>query len=101
MSELAGKLRVLRERHALTQEQASALIGVGLKYYQAVESGRKKQIWLETVNRFAEAYGLSLQEFFSPELPQHSRVSKKTPPSAHYAPRAKKVGEGRRKVSEG
>ena len=48
---IASRLRELRLRHGLTQQEFAELAGVGFKFYQLLESGRKKQIWLETVER--------------------------------------------------
>ena len=81
---IAARLRELRQRHELTQEQVASLAGVGFKYYQSLESGRKKQMWVETVARFSECYGIGLHEFFAPELTAESRVRRAPPKSPHY-----------------
>jgi transcriptional regulator with XRE-family HTH domain len=58
VSRLIANLKALRLRHNLTQEEFAALSGFNYKYYQEIESGRKKQVLLETVDRLAEAYGV-------------------------------------------
>jgi len=82
---IAQRLRVLRVRHGFTQEEAAQLCGMDLKFYQALESGRKKQLWLETVERLAKPYGLTAAEMIGPELPAHSSVSSTVAESSiHY-----------------
>lgn len=87
-------------RYGLTQEEAAQLTGLSHKHYQAIESGRKKQIWLETVERLARAYGLSVAEILQTDLPTHSIVMERPPSSsAHYRKRAQQNG-GQRKSKE-
>jgi DNA-binding XRE family transcriptional regulator len=50
---LSSRLRRLRQRHALTQEAFAEVAGLSYKFYQQIEAGRKKQVWLETVARNA------------------------------------------------
>ena len=80
---IAKRLRELREHHGLTQEQAAALTGVGYKFYQTLESGRKKQVWVETVARYATAYGIGLHEFFAPDCPKAGRIKVVEPRAPH------------------
>jgi DNA-binding XRE family transcriptional regulator len=56
---LGERLRELRQRHALTQEQAAALCGMEYKYYQMVEWGRKN-VRLDTMARISRAYHLKV-----------------------------------------
>ena len=56
---LGERLRELRQRHGLTQEQAAALIGMEYKYYQMIEWGRKN-LRLDTMARIANAYHLDV-----------------------------------------
>lgn len=55
---LGERLRELRRRHSLTQEQAATLCGMEYKYYQMIEWGRKN-LRLDTIARLANAYGLN------------------------------------------
>lgn len=87
-------------RFGLTQEEAAQLTGLSHKHYQAIESGRKKQIWLETVERLARAYGLSVAEILQTDLPSHSIVAERPPASsAHYRKRAQQ-NEVKRRTGE-
>ena len=72
---LAFRLRRLRLRHKLTQEQFAETIGLNYKFYQQIEAGRKKQIWLETVERLAAGFGLDAWQLLAPEEPAHTTIS--------------------------
>jgi len=54
----------------LTQEAFAEKYGFSYKYYQKLESGRKKQIWLGTVERLAKAFGLEAWELLAPKEPK-------------------------------
>jgi transcriptional regulator with XRE-family HTH domain len=71
---LGQRLRELRKRHHLTQEEFAELAGLNYKFYQQVEAGRKKQLWLETVERLAAGFGLEAWQLISPMLPSSSKV---------------------------
>ncbi len=82
---IADRLRALRLRHELTQEEAAELMELSLRFYQLLESGRKKQIWLETVERAAAAYGLAASDLIGSQLPEHSHVQRVLAESSvHY-----------------
>jgi len=78
---LGAKLRELRTRHELTQEEFAQVAGIGYKFYQQIETGKKKQIWLSTIERLASAYSLEAWELLSPEIPRNSKLAKKVPSS--------------------
>jgi len=78
---VAKRLRDLRARHALTQTQCAELAGMNFDFYQRLESGCKKQIWMETVIRLAAAFGLGMHEFLAPELPKKTVLKRKPKPS--------------------
>jgi len=86
---LCKRLKELRKRHSLTQEEFAQIAGLSYKHYQMIESGRKKQIWLETVGRLAEAYGLESWELLGPTLPENTKLAKPVPDSRVHN-RAKK-----------
>jgi transcriptional regulator with XRE-family HTH domain len=69
LKKLSRRLRELRLRHGLTQEEYADIAGVSYKFYQQIESGRKKQVWLETVERLAAGYGLEAWEILAPQEP--------------------------------
>lgn len=74
LSFLSTRLRRLRMERELSQEEFAEKAGISYKFYQAIESGRKKQIWLETVERLAAAHGLEPWQLLAPEELQ-SRIS--------------------------
>ncbi len=85
---IALRLRELRTRHGLTQEEAAELVGVSMRFYQHIESGNKKQIWLETVERLGSAFGLEVWQFLGPTLPSVTQVpSGVTKSKIHYRSR--------------
>lgn len=67
---LVVRLRELRKRHSLTQEQFSELSGVAYKYYQLIEIGKRIDLRLSTVEKLAKAYGLGVHELLAPDLPE-------------------------------
>lgn len=72
---------MLRTQNGLTQEEFGVIAGFSQKHYQQIESGNKKQIWLETVERLAAAYGLEAWELLSPKYPGKTKLAKKPSPS--------------------
>ncbi len=82
---LRKHLRELRFRYHLTQEEAAHLTGLSHKHYQSIESGRRKQIWLETVERLAKAFGLTVSEILAEKLPDTLLLQERPPSSKiHY-----------------
>jgi transcriptional regulator with XRE-family HTH domain len=70
------RLRLLRQRHGVTQEEFAELAGVSYKFYQQIEAGRKKQIWLETVERLAAGFGLEAWQLLAPAVPAHTHLAR-------------------------
>lgn len=66
---LIHRLRQLRVKHGLTQEQFAERTGISYKYYQAVEAGRKAELRLSTLERLARAYGIEVWELLGPNEP--------------------------------
>jgi transcriptional regulator with XRE-family HTH domain len=77
INQFLTRLRELRKKHNLTQEQFSELSGISYKYYQALEAGRKQEVRLSTLERVAKAYGIEVYQILSPEPP-------KTKPSKEF-----------------
>jgi transcriptional regulator with XRE-family HTH domain len=42
----------MRQCLGLTQEEFAEHAGLSYKFYQQIESGRKKQVWLQPLDRF-------------------------------------------------
>ena len=67
---LIVRLRELRKRHSLTQEQFSELSGVAYKYYQLIEIGKRIDLRLSTLEKLASAYGIGVSELLAPASPK-------------------------------
>jgi len=67
---LIARLRELRKRHLLTQEKFSEISGVAYKYYQLIETGKRIDLRLSTLEKMAHAYGLGVHELLSPNFPK-------------------------------
>jgi transcriptional regulator with XRE-family HTH domain len=55
---LLKRLRELRKKSGLTQEQFAERIGLSYKYYQQIELGNKRELRLSTVDRLAKGLGV-------------------------------------------
>lgn len=66
---LIANLKALRLRYDLTQEEFASIAGFNYKYYQEIESGRKQQVLLETLDRLAAAYGVEPGELIAKTPP--------------------------------
>lgn len=67
---LIARLRELRKRHALTQEQFSELSGIGYKYYQLIEIGKRIDVRLSTLEKLSAVYGIGVHELLAPTIPK-------------------------------
>lgn len=63
------RLKALRIKHQMTQEQFSELSGIAYKYYQQLEAGRKRDLRLSTLQRVADAYGIEVYQLLAPKEP--------------------------------
>jgi len=54
----------------LTQEAFAESAGLSYKYYQAVETGKKPDLRLSTLERLAKAHGLEVCGLLSAKLPR-------------------------------
>ncbi|HBZ35951.1 MAG TPA: XRE family transcriptional regulator [Rikenellaceae bacterium] len=59
---LAKRLRELRKRKSLTQEQLSELSGVDYKHIQLLESNKASAAKLDTIEKLAKAFSISPSE---------------------------------------
>jgi transcriptional regulator with XRE-family HTH domain len=80
---VAARLREIRERTFLSQEQASQLTGITFNYYQKLESGKVVGIRLTTIEKAAKAFGLDVPEFFSKRKPKMKSIRVAPPPHRH------------------
>jgi transcriptional regulator with XRE-family HTH domain len=75
---LVQRLKELRKIHHVTQEQFSERTGISYKYYQAIETGVKKELRISTLERLANAYGIEVWQLLSPTLPKTKIKSNRT-----------------------
>ena len=61
-TKLLARVKELREARGLSQEAFAEKAGLGYKYYQHVEAGRRRDIRLSTLEKLAKACGLKLPE---------------------------------------
>lgn len=59
---LLARVKQRREALGLTQEAFAEKAGLGYKYYQSVEAGRRRDIRLSTIEKLAKACDLELWE---------------------------------------
>jgi transcriptional regulator with XRE-family HTH domain len=59
---LLARVKEFREARGLSQEAFAEKAGLGYKYYQHVEAGRRRDIRLSTLEKLAKACGLKLWE---------------------------------------
>lgn len=69
------RLRALRDRSGLTQEQAAERCGIGQKLFQLYELGIKDNPGLKTLEKIARGFGIELHEL----LVSESLASQKRP----------------------
>lgn len=71
---IGQRLKELRYAAGLTQEEFAERADMSYKFYQHIESGRKKLLRIDTIERICSAYNLPLWKFFHPQLP-HIKAS--------------------------
>jgi transcriptional regulator with XRE-family HTH domain len=86
---LIARLRELRKRHALSQEQCGELAGISYKYYQLIECGKRIDMRLSTLQKLAGAYGIQVHDLLAPEMPE-TRIPKVVPSKRRGRPPAQK-----------
>lgn len=65
LPQLVNRLKQLRKRAGLTQEQFAEKARMSYKYYQQVESGRKPDLRLSTIERLARAHRIEVSELLA------------------------------------
>lgn len=82
----------------MTQEQFAERAGLGLKFYQKIEAGRKTALMVETIERLAKPYRLESWHLLAP-LSVIQRARPRMPKAKHQhqlGPRAKWPGSQKR-----
>ena len=59
---LAKRLRQLRQYHRYTQQTVAEKARLDYKYYQSIEGKRPPNVTFDSLERLANAFGLSLPE---------------------------------------
>jgi transcriptional regulator with XRE-family HTH domain len=67
---LLKNIKLLRERHELTQERVAELSGIDYKFYQSIETGRRPNVTLSTLGQIAVVYGIPGHKLISSRLPR-------------------------------
>ncbi len=93
MQFIAKRLRDLRRKHGLTQEQMALLLKTDLRWYQRVEFG-EKDIRATTIDRLGGVFGISGAEFLSSRMPE-TKIAAKIQPAPH---RPRKVSPKKPKI---
>ncbi len=96
---LLARVKELREGLGLTQEAFAEKAGLGYKYYQSVEAGRRRDIRLSTIEKLARACGLQLWELLNFDLPVG--VVREPDPEPYLVPRRSRSTKGSRPKSSG
>lgn len=60
---LSKRVRELRKKAGYTQDKLSELTGIDYKYIQKIEGRNPPNLKIETVERLAKAFHLSLSKF--------------------------------------
>ncbi len=63
--ELARKLRQLRKKYVLTQEEAAEKAGLDSRYYQRLESRKPNAVKIDTLERLAKAFKVKPSDLLS------------------------------------
>jgi transcriptional regulator with XRE-family HTH domain len=63
--QLAARVRELREALGLSQEAFAEKAGLKYKHYQSWEAGRKIDVRLSTIEKYARACGIELWELLN------------------------------------
>ena len=87
---ISVRLHELRRIHGITQEEAAELIGVSTRFYQTLEGGRNKEIWLSTIERLAATFGLEPWQLLFPKLDAQTKLEKPVVKSAIHNKRHRK-----------
>lgn len=77
----------------LTQSIVAELAGISYDYYKDIEQGVRTNVTLRLIDQIAKAYGFTVHELFSPEMPK-VKVKLKSISSPHYKKRTAPSNHG-------
>ena len=92
------RVRQMRKDQGLTQEAFAEQARMSYKYFQSIESGRKRDIRLSTLERLAKAFDLEAADLISPDF--SSAMVNESPAKVSYGSAkkpAKAVASGKKK----
>ncbi|HNM05726.1 MAG TPA: helix-turn-helix domain-containing protein, partial [Leptospiraceae bacterium] len=99
---IGKRIRELRLQRGITQEKLGEISGMDPKHIQLMEGSRPSNSRVDTIRNIAEAFGLSVAEFFADDLfekeHQEKKASKKKKASAYLT--AKSSGNLRKTLFE-
>jgi len=61
---IARRIKELRKRQRLTQEQVAERAGIKYKYYQEMESANPRDMRVSTLEKIAKGLGVPLSQLF-------------------------------------
>ena len=97
---LLARVKQIREGLGLSQEAFAEQAGLGYKYYQHVEAGRRRDIRLSTLEKLAKACGLELWQLLnldasSPMITEdQAKYGPKTAKTTRRSPKRRSGGQG-------
>jgi transcriptional regulator with XRE-family HTH domain len=101
-TKLLARVKELREQHGLSQEAFAEKAGLGYKYYQHIEAGRRRDVRISTVHKLAKACGVEAWELLQFDTPvQLLGVGPAEPYGPGAAPTAKPRARATAKVKAG
>lgn len=89
---LLARVKEVREARGLSQEAFAEEAGLGYKYYQQVEAGRKRDIRISTLLKLAKGCGMELWELLHFDVlpPALAEDAKSYESGAKLAPKRRK-----------
>ena len=61
---MARRIKELRQKRGLTQEEAAEKAGIKYKYYQEMESANLRDMRFSTLEKIAKGLGVKLSQLF-------------------------------------
>lgn len=92
-----GRVKHLRETLGFTQEAFAERAGLGYKYYQTVEAGRRRDVRYSTLEKLAKACGLELWELLNFE--KEPLVAEEDPAEFHTGGRKRPASTAKKNAA--
>lgn len=98
---LLARIKQIREGLDLTQEVFAERAGLGYKYYQSVEAGRRRDIRLSTLEKLAKACGVEPWQLLNFETEPMIALAAEDPDKSGYHSLPGKGGRKPRRPKSG